>query len=304
MTRGQQDKPGKRKRARKQRQPLAAHPLFAPVLGLWGAALGGLVVLVLPPATAFAAAVSVGLGALGEIAPFALAALAALVLGTALFLLARTLRRKARRPINGPSLAALAVRHVQPIDPARELGSASLDEPVETMPFTEREPEPEVAATAASAAPEAQETPPPPRALDLSEFAELAGRNGVWVEEAAAGDESAPEAESVPQPEPAPVPRPSLVPPVSPTVVERLRAVPPSELSLVQMVERFAAALHEHQSSPVGRNGQRPDPAGREAALAEALRALAALSDTEKSAPQSEPLRAALTRLQELRGAA
>jgi hypothetical protein len=88
--------------------------------------------------------------------------------------------------------------------------------------------------------------------------------------------------------------------PVSPSAIERLRAVPPSELSLVQMVERFAAALHEHQSTPAGSTGL----AARDAALAEALKALAVLSRDSEAQTQSEPVRAALGRLQELRGAA
>lgn len=299
MTRGQKDKPGKRKRARKQRRPLAAHPLFAPVLGLWGAALGGLVVLVLPPATAFAAAVTVGLGVLGGMAQFVLAALAATVLGTALFVMARKTGRNSPRPASDPSLAMMALRRVQTIDPASELGSASLDEPIETMPFAAREPE----AEAEAAAP--QETPPPPRMLDLSEFAALPGRNAVWVEEtdAAPAAVSEPDHVSDPLPQSAPVAAAVAASPANPGVIAQLRAVPPSELSLVQMVERFAAALHERQAGP-GAAGQRPDPAAREAVLAEALRALAALSDADDSGAGSEPLRDALTRLQELRGAA
>lgn len=299
MIRGQKDKPGKRKRARKQRRPLAAHPLFAPVLGLWGAALGGLVVLVLPPATAFAAAVAIGLGMLGGFAQFALAMLAAALLGTALFIMARKTGRNLPRSASDPSLAMMALRRVQTIDPASELGSASLDEPIETMPFAAHEPE--VAAEAAAA----QETPPPPRMLDLSEFAELPGRNAVWVEETNVAPDAVSEPAQVsdPLPESAPVVATVAASPANPGVIAQLRAVPPSELSLVQMVERFAAALHERQAGP-GVAGQRPDPAAREAVLAEALRALAALSDADDSGAGSEPLRDALTRLQELRGAA
>ena len=165
---------------------------------------------------------------------------------------------------------------------------------------------------------------PPPLELDLEEFGALPGRNAVWVEaESILGASPAPEApafapaltlpvdeaelpetpaEAAPEPvlqAVAPAPRP-----LSPSAIERLRAVPTSELSLVQMVERFAAALHEHQSAAPGQGPQRADQAGREAALAEALKALAAFSPDESSSAQGEPLRAALTRLQELRGAA
>jgi hypothetical protein len=191
-----------------------------------------------------------------------------------------------------PSIAAMAVRHVRTIDPASELGSASLDAPVENMPFA-------AAAPVAEPAPAVIAEAPAPVELDLADFAALPGRNAVWVEAPAA---------AAAEPEPAPAPEPVLravaPPPVSPSAIERLRAVPPSELSLLQMVERFAAALHEHQSAPVSGSDPRAGMAGRDAALAEALKALATLSRDSEAQTQSEPLRAALGRLQALRGAA
>ncbi|MEE4315654.1 MAG: hypothetical protein V2I74_01610 [Erythrobacter sp.] len=301
MIRGRQKQAGK-KRAR---APLPAHRLFAPLLGLWGAALGGLVTLVLPREAVLGAAAQVGLGALDAAAPFALAGLAALMLGTGLFLVARALARtarKAQRPDARPSLAAMAMRHVRTIDPASELGSGSLDEPVETMPFAALRPD---AMAAEESAPEpAQDDLPPNVALDLAEFAALPGRNAVWVEAADTAD--ADEAAAAPEPAPAsadPAAVPPMQPPLGSSAIERLRAVPPSELSLIQMVERFAAALHEHQAA-AARDGQRADLAGRDAALAEALKTLAALSKDGATATQSAPLREALTRLHELRGAA
>jgi hypothetical protein len=83
-----------------------------------------------------------------------------------------------------------------------------------------------------------------------------------------------------------------------------LRAAPPEQLSLAEMVERFAGALHEHRETGPRRPMTPKDIAAREAALAEALRALAALSGDDRPAPAREPLADALTRLQGVRGAA
>jgi hypothetical protein len=304
------------------RRPLVLHPLFGTVLGLWGAALGGLVTLVLPRDLVLVAAANVGLAGIGANAPFVLAAIAALVLGAAMFTIAGLLTRasiRRRSPGDTPSLAVLAMRHVQTIDPVKELGSRKLDDPVETMPFAGLGSG--LKSEAQADAEGAESAPPPPLELDLEEFGTLPGRNGVWVEAASylgerAGPDaaSAPESQPQPQPEPAPAPEPTPEPvlqavapaprPISPSAIEHLRAVPTSELSLVQMVERFAAALHEHQSAPAGSSASRAGQAGREAALAEALKALAAFSADENTTAQGEPLRAALERLQELRGAA
>jgi hypothetical protein len=313
------------------RRPLALHPLFGIVLGLWGAALGGLVTLVLPRDWVLVAAAKAGLAGIGANAPFVLAAIAALALGAVMFAIAGIFTRasnRADRRKNTPSLAAMAVRHVQTIDPANELGSRKLDDPVETIPFSGLKPgfesgTPDTAGAEAGAGAEAEPAALPPLELDLEEFGALPGRNAVWVEDQGyLGTRSERAAPPMPEPltapavtdtppAPAHAPEPVLqaVPPArprpsGPSAIERLRAVPPSELSLVQMVERFAAALHEHQSAPTGGNLHRGDQAGREAALAEALKALAAFSPDEGAAPQGEPLRAALARLQELRGAA
>lgn len=337
MRRGRQNKAQDDSRGTRKRRPLVAHPLFAAVLGIWGAALGGLVTLVLPRALVLQAAADAGLAQLGTKGPFVFAALVATLLGGVLFALAGVASRaKARslRVADHPSLAAKAMRHVRTIDPASDLGSSRLDDPVETMPFAR--PEPEVAPVAgdlasvdedfdadwpgdetgadaeAVTAPLAEPTEPaPPLELDLAQFAALPGRNAVWVEEPLAAEsvpapetEAETEAGAEPASEPAPA-APAWTPrPLAPSAIESLRAVPTSELSLVQMVERFAAALHEHQSAPPARSGSHDNQAGRDAALAEALKALAALTPAPDSGAQGEPLRAALTRLQELRGAA
>ena len=182
---------------------------------------------------------------------------------------------------------------------------------LETMPFatpawrdteesvTEAESEPEIASA--------------PRELDLSEFAAFPGRNAVWVEEPEATEAPSdvlPEAapyiltDDLPTKEPVasapvtvlreadPLPEPGTA------ALARLRAVPPSELSLAEMVERFAGALHEHRASPPTRALSAADLAAREAALAEALKALAALSGDDAPDKARDPLRAALAQLQ------
>lgn len=280
------------------------------MLGVWGAALAGLSIMVLPTAMIVAASKDTGLARLGPQAQIALASFAALLLGGALFILAARMNRAACRRTGTPSLAAMAARHdVRPIDPVRELGSVSLDEPVAATPF---------AATAEPEPAAAEVLMPPPRELDLSEFAELPGRNGVWVAAEAVETREPGEPLADPSPPAEPVVRAAVAPtPVVPAAanpnaaaLNHLRALPTEELSIVQMVERFAGALHEHRASTVGSTvgstgANRHDIASRDAALAEALKALTALSGgTDAKPTQGEPLRAALARLQGLRGAA
>jgi hypothetical protein len=322
MKRGHHSKAEKQRRirgARRSRPTVRAHALFVPILAFWGALLGGLVTLVLPAGAVLAAAANIGLGALDEMSRFILAGVAALVIGSVMLVIGRLLASKADPRKDMPAIASMVVRQVRTIDPASELGSDSFDAPVETIPFAAAEaqrepvaklaPEPEPVALAEVPAP----APASPQELDLAQFAALAGRNAVWIEEpvaAAVPSLVVPEPAPAPAPVPAPVPAPASEPatimrraqprPPIPSAIERLRAVPPSELSLVQMVERFAAALHEHQSTPAGSTGL----AARDAALAEALKALAMLSRDSEAQTQSEMVRAALGRLQELRGAA
>jgi hypothetical protein len=298
MTRGQKIKLAQQRRSRAtrpSRPALRAHRLFVPILAVWGVLLGGLVTLVLPVEAVLGAAATIGLGALDELSRYLVAAMAALLTGGAMLVLGKVLASKPKVRKDTPSIAAMAVRHVRTIDPASELGSASLDAPVENMPFAAAAPVAEPAPAVVAEAPTAMA--PAPVELDLADFAALPGRNAVWVVAPAA-------AAAEPEPAPEPVLRAAAPPPVSPSAIARLRAVPPSELSLLQMVERFAAALHEHQSAPVGSSDPRAGMAGRDAALAEALKALATLSRDSEAQTQSEPVRAALGRLQELRGAA
>ncbi|MCK0099195.1 hypothetical protein MWU38_07360 [Qipengyuania sp. S6317L1] len=106
--------------------------------------------------------------------------------------------------------------------------------------------------------------------------------------------------------------------PAPTTGLEALRQKPAEDLSLVEMVERFAAALHDRQTQERARfeRGQK----NREAALADALKALTLFTEngfdqgqapsrnatpvSEHIDPTEDELRSALTRLQGLRGAA
>lgn len=311
MTSGQQDRQQRRRRktsVERRSGSLVTHGAFAPMLGLWGAALGGLAIMVLPAALITALTDRAGLSVLVALAQPALAGIAALLLGGGLFVVANAMTRRARRRAAAPSLAEVALRRVRPIDPTRDLGSRSLDDPLETMPFatpawqaapTTAEPKPEPGLAEAGRAPEPDR--PAPRVLDLAEFAEWPGRNAVWVEDPPAAPIAAEPVAYAPVSalrSPAPPADPSAA------ALARLRAVPPSELSLAEMVERFAGALHEHRSTAPGKALAPADLTAREAALAEALKALTALSHKEGAPVEEEPLQAALARLQGLRGAA
>lgn len=298
----------------RQRQLLAAHRVFAPALGIWGAALAGLPIMVLPSRLVADSSRGTGLGLLGNLGQPVMAMLCAVVLGGTVFMIANLMNHQARRHAGAPSIASLAARRVHTINPQRDLGSDSLDEPVKAVPIVAAALRHQAAATRAAVAPVADM--PPPRALDLAEFAQLPGRNGVWVEDLPAQAEAAtpppaPTATSTPAPAPviasqplrlAPEPARRAAAPVHPSAaaLERLRAVPTQELSIVQMVERFAAALHDHREAAPGTVAAARDIAGREAALAQALRALAALSGEPASGPVSAPVSA----LQGRRGAA
>lgn len=105
----------------------------------------------------------------------------------------------------------------------------------------------------------------------------------------------------------------------TPASVAKLREAPPQELSLIQLVERFAAALHDVQDrSPqdLATDKITRENAQREQALVQALKALELFTDgAGPSASNDEPnaaelgdterdLRDALSKLQNVRGAA
>lgn len=343
-------------RARKQpsKRTIRSHASFVPGLTAWGAALFGLSVMVLPADWIARFAMVAGTASLGPLTKYLLAAVAAVLGGGIGYVTGAALREST----SGPS-ADLAVarqvtsRRVRPIDPATDLGSASLDSPLDPKAFAADEEEGDYAELAeaevheqgefeselarrglAMPAPEdilegsgdvtiaPSDEEVPPRELDLAEFAAMPGRNAVWVEEQAGVAEDASEDvvedrdDDVADAAPAPVTRdrPARARPAPETALEKLREVPPQDLSLVQMVERFAAALHEHQAASHARPAAGPDAKG-DAALAEALKALDMFGprgfdeDSEQSGKgdlteTGRELRAALVKLQALRGAA
>jgi hypothetical protein len=292
------------------RPPLAAHRGFAPLLGLWGAALGAGLVVVLPGAMIETALRGTLIGTWTGIAHPLAAGIAALVLGMVLYAVAASFHARIRLRAGRPSVAESAVRQVMPINPARDLGSRRLDDPIDAMPFASpawRDADLDAGVSAPEEEPAREpEMASEPRELDLAAFAELPGRNAVWVEE------PAPLAEATPIAEPlAPLRSVPAPPPPAPgtAALTRLRSVPAEALSLPQMVERFAGALHEHRTSAPARALSAAELAAREAALAEALKALAALSGggegqgSATAEQREEPLRAALAQFQPLREA-
>lgn len=384
---------GPKQGANRGRLRLIAHPLFAPGVGLWAAILGGMIIAVIPAAHIESLTANTLIATFDMPVKLMLAGVLALILGMVGFGIAAHRSAAARRRLNPYSIVNAVARKVSPIDPARDLGSKSIDDPIETMPFAspawrdadidapgaddvaqeeeeeeerlmprfmrrrrpELEPEIEEAAEAepgfvppapawreaalkteeerplprfmSHPVPEAAPAPAPeaehedkPVELDLAAFAALPGRNAVWVEAPEAAPVPAPVASPAPAPAPAPAPKPAPVaevrrsvptpPPLPGTAaLTRLRAVPAGELSIAQMVERFAGALHEHRANAPARALSAAELAAREAALAEALKALAVLSGVgaeQAAAPadREAPLRAALTQLQPRRGAA
>ena len=398
------DKTASRAKRRGRRKPsIANHRLFVPLIAIWGAALGALSVLVLPASSILQSAANVGLSGLGSKAGFVLAALAALVIGAIAAIAAIAYKRRFSAVGQSGPLAGFVTRHIQPIDPATDLGSDYLDAPLDTaatpaeteesddtlsdddllvlgedqiceaaedieasietvaargptlgelsqrgydadpadlqsanedsaepaLRFTRRDYQAAMERTCEAIA----ETSPPkdtetkPRALDLAQFAETPGRNGVWVEEPDAGvaeDTAAETVDEAPETEPepaaeerrAPTPLAARIAPSAPTALEKLRQAPVQELSLVHMVERFAAALHDHQDAEHKRPGSTQSPRS-DAALAEALKALTLFTgdgfdaDPQMSGKNADALRDttrelrdALAKLQDLRGAA
>jgi hypothetical protein len=240
-----------------RRKGLKAHPIFAPMLALWGAGCGGLCVMVLPDANIAAMTAMIAPQIDPAMARLIIAGLAALTLGLVCFGIGRALGRRARSARSSSSIAAMALRQVRTIDPAKELGSASLDAPLDNK-----------ADFALSVDAADADAGTAPIELNLSAFAILPGRNGVWIEEPAA-------------PGPHPAAQGQSAPGAASAAIARLRAVPPGDLSLVQMVERFAAALRDYQTAKTAEAAARADglddhdsTAERDAVLGEALRAL------------------------------
>lgn len=337
---------------------LATHGAFVPIVTLWGAALLGLAVMVLPEL--FIARINAvsGLG-MGGLSRFLFAGIATLLGGALAFVVAGALRSKALHADSSrPLVSAVNARRVRPIDPASELGSESLDAPLEEPVLIgklteegedwEEDPKEETIVPSAASISKKSKSKPEPTLGELSQrgydieapepetdrkgkpgkdepaFTHKQFRNALIESCEGASCEAASEArnaasvaakprrtvaEVASKHSPATVA--STREPVPASALEKLRQTPTDELSLVEMVERFAGALHEHQQSERARQ---PGGVGRDAALAEALKALTLF--TEKGFDQESrgslgelgkaesDLRDALAKLQVLRGAA
>lgn len=335
-------KRGRSKSAKKSlmQHPLITHKVFIPILSVWGAALGGLSVMALSGVTIARLSMFTGLGALGPSAKVAFAVVAALIGGGLAFIIASFVQNKAQRKSQNGPIAAFAARRVRPIDPAAELGSESLDSPIEDMPFSMAQEE------------EPDETEHD-YAFDMEDMAdelqadELQG-DEAWIETMGLADDISDfdaefdtghddtldlndfhELDSVDTVVETTDTLATHCDDAAKTAIEKLRQTQPSELSIVQLVERFAAALHDVQeNAPHAMNDQEPQ---RDKALAQALKALSLFTERgfAQSAPSQTPeimsastnhpatlpdtsiisdteseLRDALAKLQNLRGAA
>ncbi|MEM9500663.1 MAG: hypothetical protein AAF941_02335 [Pseudomonadota bacterium] len=368
-------------RRRRKRSSIAAQPLFVPLMTAWGAALVGLSVAVLPDQTIDQLTSLSALGVLGEFARLFFVGLAAALGGAAVYFIA--IKWRGSLPSNPNDLLSKVVQRVQPIDPVADLGSESLDAPIDEeivpandtsdidpeiadtteAPVEVTEPAPEVAEDdtlelSMDAVCEAEPEPPTEREPHL----EPAKQSTVFPNRRAKGRKEARRVELVhaltdhmarkaaeakaaaAKAAEADIPQAEVtsrdndldlgefeqLPPVEhqthavPTTshnnpvgsaVDKLRSVPPQELNLVQMVERLAIALHQHQEAARSKP-QSTHEAKRDVALAEALKALSMFTEQGFNAegltkPIAPPegrteveLREALGKLQSLRGAA
>jgi hypothetical protein len=379
-----------------------AHPRFVITLTIWGAAMGALGVLALSSVDIARISMVANLGALGALARFLCAAIAAAIGGITLLAAASLVARFLSPRGRSCFFASLGEERIRPIDPATELGSESLDAPLEHAPFSRRQEQPlereqieaveseealadkppiedqvpdlvidgaidgaitgddtlELDASSAlddeaagptaddaqahdagipQALPDGSPEAAEDEGLDLAAFAQILEDETL----ALAQVELEPGPQSGSEEVPEPVSQPGsesgslagsladLQAPIPTTGIAKLRATPTEELSLVQLVERFAAALHEAQeAAPQDLAGSEPGAgdAEREQALAAALKALhsftgdgldqkaraamAGATGSEDAAsqgqenPDERDLREALSQLQKVRGAA
>lgn len=366
---------------------IVSHSVFKPAMMGWAGAILAAIVLILPAASIARLTALTGLGMLGDFSRVLFAVIGAVVGAGLGYALAAALQNKGERAEDNDDWDHAELEEdtsdesVQPIDPAAELGTESLDAPIEFADYEELEEaeiepatvaEPQeseggskqpvslpdamgvqtaldalIASTSGAPNepltndpenPEALETkaihegatlPDAPLAMGLDEFAAMPGRDGVWVDgigegnpsESAASETDLP-SENAPGALPPESGTPARTQPV-PTALAKLRATPLEELSMVQMIERFAAALEDRKAAyAAGADDLQPSlrNAPRDKILMEALKELASpldqgsgdpsgLDGSEDAAQQQlsrekAKLRDALDKLGDLRGAA
>jgi hypothetical protein len=350
--------------AKVQSKPLSitAHRGFIPLIAVWFAAFMGLAILVLPGAQIARITMAADVTFLGGFARLVLTAVAAIIGAVVGYLIAVaiqhvtthgvTVKPKADRAIDDDSPAYEPQdKRTRLLVPKLDLGSASLDEPVEERaPVAEPDEHSDEAIYADFERPNQDDEAIDPTASrwDEEDFEPhhdwaidkredpltLTDEDDSWFDDAwveqpgfqEPRDEGTPPSFEAPAPAFAtaqktgqterPAPPPGFLAlskrMKEETAIDRLRGKRPEELSLVQMVERFAAALHERQARE-----PKHELDARDSALAEGLRALSLLAgdrpaDTDTGEVATEPsprnaqreLRDALAKLRDLSGAA
>ena len=296
---------------------ISNHNLFAPLLMIWGAAVFGLSALALPSGVTAGFLERTGMDGFGAAGALAFAGVTALI-GA---LIGSTLAKAAQRATNteAPAVTASEESEAQADEKEPRHVTPDIDEVLEAAELLQSQdlnlddiPTPDLSdATEDDTQPEPLDPPVDMQpgaeseeeivALDLGEYDELLD-----------------------------VQNPTASEPEAVTGIQKLRQTPPADLSLVQLVERFAAALRDLQDASTPRAKQvealSQGPEG-ERALTQALQALEGMTkgagalvanDAAPEAPiaptgtvdasalkeTEKELRVALSRLQALSGAA
>lgn len=305
------------------------HPRFVFVLTAWGALTPALGVLALSSVDIARVSMVLGLGALGPLAKIVYAGIAAVIGGLGLFVVAMVTAGVFGERATSWRGAPRLPDDVRPIDPAQDLGSESLDAPLKgALHADEVGEESWDDETPGNAGAEATVLYHEPSAAlgedapvkDDAAWVETAGEDdalegiGTDEEDASRSDKAFDDtgldlaaftaiveeetlAYEAHRAKERAAREAANAPPSSPAVtgIAKLRAVPPQELSLVQLVERFAAALHDAQKPsphPGGAIAGDRAQAAREDALAQALKALKTLThgDDGPAAAKNGPL--------------
>lgn len=305
-----------------QLRPIASHPVFAPALAVWGALLCSGSVLLLD------------LQALGSSALYVAASIAGAFGTLAGYGAAQLIRRSLSDPgIDHVYRLNRQADRIPLIEPAKDLGTESLDadlameadvdeaaevEQVDHKDLPEERAEPLASVQGGEPEDSAFEKAADAEAPETASLETTPPENAS--SEAASLEFTPPETAEID----APATRYHGAEPRA--AITLLRQTHPEELSLMQMVERFAAALHDLQKREEDRPITRSQSASASAAerdaeqaLAEALKALAMFSEEkldhegQQTPGQGSPdtiaateheLRSALSRLRTMRGAA
>ena len=311
---------------RRAKKPVTQQAVFVPMMALWGAAVAGAMVYVLPYPLVKRLTPQPIFDVIDPYTHYVAIAGAAVFGAICLYVIARMMKRSAQGAADEDDVVA--------IDPAEELGSASLDAPLEDDFFDEAEYADDDSYADDDDFESFDELDPewvedmreeqfipagdPVKAVDalnnhLSSFAKGpqtgSREEGMRIKRAGNGpvfdkpfeDQTHLDLGSFVAEEPAAHAEPSAAPQIE-TAIEKLRAVAPQDLSLVQMVERLAVALHENKAASLHKTAAQR----RDAELAQALKTLAKLTEEglgTTDATKAE-MRQALSKLQSLRGAA